>query len=824
MSTTMLLRHAARSLRRTPVFTVAATLTLVIGIASTIATFAVVNGVLLKPLPYGEPDRLVGAWHNLPPLNLTHIEQTTTTYYTYQRLSKSIEGIAVYQTSAVNVSDPTGAAAPQRVTSAWVSASLVPVMKVRPLMGRAFLDAEDIPNGPNVVLISEAMWRNQFAASPDILTRTIEINGLSRQIIGVMPEQFRFPESGTQIWLPLALDPNAQFTGGFSYSSVARLKPGVSAADAQREFASLLPRMAELYPNFAPGITTQQLLDQAKPAPLIVPLREDLTGEIARTLWIVAGAAGLVLIVACANVMNIILVRADGRQRELAVREALGAGRGRILAHFFAESAVMTAVASAIGVGLAWVAVRLLVGLGPAQIPRLAEVRIDPVTVVFALGIAALVTVAIAIIPALRLGKQALSQSLREGGRGGIGQAQHRVRGALVVAQIAVALVVLAGSGLLLRTFQQLNAVRPGWNPENVASAWVSLPRAKYPTDSSVHRFYANLEAKLAELPGVTGVGLASRIPLHANGRNQNPLYPEGDPSYEKTVPPLQLYSTATTGYFSAMGMPLIAGRFFDRLDLQRDGEAVISRATAERFWGDSTGRAAVGKRFRVLPTGPAIAVVGVVGDARDTSLAAAGTRAVYLPQVPGGDRIMEQLQRRMALVVKTSGDPAALTGALRQAVRDLDPTLPLYDVRPMPAVFRASMAQLTFTITMLGAAAVVTLLLGAIGLYGVLAYIVTLRTRELGVRIALGAQPGAVAAMMTRQGMVLAAIGIGVGVAAFLGVARFLGAFLYGVAPVDPLTIAGASLLLVVIALFASWIPARRAARVDPMEALRAD
>lgn len=824
MTAPVLLRHAARSLRRTPVFTVAAILTLVIGIAATIATFAVVNGVLLKPLPYGEPDRLVGAWHNLPPLNLTHVEQTPTTYYTYQRLSKSIEGIAVYQTSAVNVSDPTGAAAPQRVTSAWVTATLVPVMKVRPLMGRAFLDAEDVPNGPNVVLISEDMWRNQFTAAPDILSRTIEINGLSRQIIGVMPEQFRFPQAGTQIWLPLAMDPNEQFSGGFSYSGVARLKPGVTAADAQREFASLLPRMAELYPNFAPGMTTQQLLDQAKPAPLIVPLREDLTGDIARTLWIVAGAAGLVLIVACANVMNLILVRADGRQRELAVREALGAGRSRILAQFVAESAVMTAVASAIGVGLAWAAVRLLVGLGPAQIPRLSEVRVDVVTVAFTLGIAVLVTVACATVPALRLGKQALSQSLREGGRGGIGLTQHRVRGALVVAQIAVALVVLAGSGLLLRTFQQLNAVRPGWNPEHVASAWVSLPLAKYPTDSSVHRFYANLEVRLADLPGVNGVGLTSRLPLHASGRNQSPLYPEGDPSYANTVPPLQLYSTATGGYFSTMGIPLIAGRFFDRLDLQRDGEAVISRAVAEQFWGDSTGRAALGKRFRVLPTGTLRTVVGVVGDARDTSLAAGGTRAVYLPQVPGEDKIFEQIQRRMAVTVKTSSDPAAFTGALRQAVRDLDPTLPLYDVRPMPAVFRASMAQLTFTIMMLCAAALVTLLLGAIGLYGVLAYIVTLRTRELGVRIALGAQPSAVAAMMTKQGMVLAAIGTGLGVVAFVGVARFLRTFLFGVAPTDPMTIASASLLLIAIAVLASWIPARRASRVDPMEALRAD
>jgi putative ABC transport system permease protein len=824
MSASILLRHAARSLRRTPTFAITAVLTLVIGIAATVTTFAVVNGVLLKPLPYGEPERLVGAWNNLPPINLTHAEQTQTFYYTFQRLAKTIDGIALYQTSAVNLSDPRGVAEPQRVTAAWITESLIPVMSVQPLLGRNITKAEDAPNGPDVVVISEGLWRDRFGASTDVLNRSLEINGRTRQVVGVMPARFRFPEDGTQIWLPLALDPNDALSGGFSYSGVARLKPGVTPDDAQRDFAAVLPRLPELYPSFAPGITSQQLLDQVKPQPLIIPLRQDLTGAIGRTLWIVAGAAGLVLIVACANVMNLILVRADGRQRELAVREALGAGRQRLLAQFFAESSVLTGIASVIGVALAWAAIRLLVSLGLAQIPRLAEIRIDAVTIAFTVGLSLLVAIACAIVPALRLGRQALSQTLREGGRGGTGRAQHRVRGALVIAQMAVALVVLAGSGLLVRTFQHLNAVRPGWSPENVASFWISVPQAKYANDTTVQRFYANLEGKLAGIPGVTQVGFSSRLPLHTSGRNQNPVYPEGDASYEKKVPPLELYSTVTDGYFRTLGIPIIAGKNFERIDLQRDGEVIVSRATAAQFWGDSTGRAALGKRFRVLPSGELSTIIGVVGDARDTSLAAPGTRAVYLPQVPGKDRVIGQVQRRMALTIKTAGDPASITSAVRSVVRDIDPSLPLFDVRPMPAVFRASMAQLTFTILMLGAAAIVTLLLGAIGLYGVLAYIVTLRTRELGVRIALGAQPSAVAAMMTRQGMVLAVTGIAIGIVVFVGVARLLGALLFGVTPTDPATIAAASVLLAAIALLASWIPARRAARSDPMEALRAD
>lgn len=824
MSATTLARHAVRSLRRTPVFTIAAALTLVIGIGATVATFAVVNGVLLKPLPFGDPDRLVGAWHDLPPVNLTHAEQTQSTYFTYQRLARTIDGIALYQESSVNVSDPGGVAEPQRISSAWVTQTFFPVLQVPPVLGRGFTAEEDAPNGPNVVVIGEDLWRNRFGASTDVLNHSLEVNGLSRQIVGVMPRRFSFPAAETQIWLPLGLDPNAKYSSGFSYGGVARLKPGVTPAEAQRDFVSILPRMPELYPDFAPGINTKQLLEQAAPMPLLVPLREDLTGGIARTLWIVAGAAALVLLVACANVTNLILVRADQRQREFAVREALGAGRARILMHFLAESAVLSAIASAVGVALAWVAVRALVAAGPSQIPRLGDVGIDAVTLAFAAGVFVVVTLACSAIPALRLGRAHLSQSLREGARTGTGRAQQRVRGALVAAQIAVALVVLAGSGLLVRTSQRLNAVQPGWSPDNIVTFWVAVPRAKYASDTVVMRFYAQLEARLAALPGVRDVGLASRLPLHSTGSNKNPVYPEGDASYANKVPPLQMYSTVTGGYFKTFGIPIIAGRTFDRLDIQRDGEAVISRATAIQFWGDSTGRLAVGKRFSILPTSPLHTVVGVVGDARDTSLAAPGTRAVYLPEVPGADQVVDQLQRRMAIAVRTAGDPAAITSAVRRVVRELDPTLPLYDVRPMADVFRASMGKLSLTIVMLGALAVVTLLLGAIGLYGVMAYVVTLRTRELGVRIALGAQPSAVAAMMTRQGLALTALGVVVGLGVFASLARFLRSLLFEVAPTDPLTLAGASLLLVLVAAAASWIPARRAARVDPAEALRAE
>jgi putative ABC transport system permease protein len=819
-----LVRHAWRALRRTPVFTLTAALTLVIGIGAAVAIFAIVNGVLLRPLPYGNPDRLIGSWHDLPPVGIKKGNHTSSTYLTYKRLSRSIDGIGIYQEGAVNVAEPGGASEPQRVSSAWITADLIPTLQVSPLLGRNFTEEEDRPNGPEVVIISEAQWRSRFGADPAVIGRLMDVSGQSHQIVGVMRQRFRFPAANTQLWLPLKLDVSG-YSEGFNYNAIARLKPGVSVEDARRDFAALLPRAIELYPKFAPGVSTQMVWDQAKPAPVLLPLREDVTGDIATTLWMVAVAAGLVLLVACANVTNLILVRADGRQRELAVREALGAGRARVMLHFLGESAVLTAIAGVVGLGLAWLAVRTLVSAGPAQIPRLAEVSVDWAAVLFMLAVSVLVTIICSAIPALRIGRARLSNALREGGRGGTaGKMQHRVRGALVAAQIAIALVVLAGSGLLLRSFQRLRAVQPGFNPENVATLWLSLPSARYKNDSAFTRFYAQLDNRIAELPGVRAAGLTSRLPLTNTGMNQNPLYPEDDASYVNKIPPLQVYTTTDGDYFRAMGIPLIAGRTFARLDAQRGGEAIISQKTAAQFWKDSTGQRALGKRFRSLPGGPLYTIVGVVGNTRDTSLAVPPSQVVYFPQSVEQDSIYSQARRTMAVVVRTSGDPAAITRAIQRVVRELDPSLPTFDVKPMTTVFSASMAKLSFTMLILGAAAAVTLILGAIGLYGVMAYAVTLRTRELGVRLALGAQPRAVAAMMTRQGMALTAAGIAGGLLLFVLVARFLRSFLFGVAPSDPLTLAGASLMLIGIAALASWVPARRASRVDPAEALRAE
>ena len=819
------LKHVWRSLRRAPVFTAAVVLTLTVGIGSAVAIFTVVNAVLLRPLPYGHPDRLVGAWHDIPLVSLSRAQQTVGTYLTYKKFATTIEGIALYDDGSANVSDPDGRADPQRMSVSYTTANLFPVLEVSPLLGRAFSEAEDAPKGPAVAMISEGLWKSRFGGDRGVLGKKIVVSGKSTEIIGVMPSSFRFPSSNTSIWLPKQIDANDPFPGGFSHFAVARLRPGVTIEAAQKDFAQVLPRIVEVSANLAPGITTKMMLDQAKPKPLLVPMRDDVVGDIKKTLWMVAATAALVLLVTCANVANLLLVRADGRHRELSVRAALGAGQARVIALFFEESAVLAVISAGLGLGAAAIAIKLLVSAAPAQIPRLAEIQIDWVVVAFTILVALLVAAACSAIPALRFVRGGTLSGLREGGRGGtVGGQRQRARSLLVAAQMAFALVVLAASGLLMRSFARLHAVKPGFAVDGVATVWLSAPQLRYPKDSAIVRFYTQVTDRVAQIPGVRDVGVTSRLPLESHGIDMDPVWIEGDVASTKQVPPLELYTTVDAGYFRAMSIPLIAGRPFDRIDRQHYDEAIISTETARHFFHDSTGKSAIGQRFRQLPGTPWHTIIGVVGGTRDTSLAAGPARVVYFPESVSTDTIINQLARTMAIVARTNGDVAATTRAIQQAIREVDPTVPTFDVRSMRSAADASIAQLSFTMVVLGVAAGVTLILGVVGLYGVIAYVVTLRTRELGVRIALGAQPTAVAAMVARQGLTVSGIGIVVGLVLVVLVARFLRSFLFDVAPTDPGTLASATLILVAFAFLASWIPARRAARVNPLEALRAD
>lgn len=824
----MSLRHSVgqtcRSLLRAPLFSASIIITLAIGIGAAAAIFAVVDAVLLRPLPYGHPEQLVGAWYDMPPMSMKHVQQTPGTYLTYERFAHTISGIAAYQDGSASVGDPDGRAEPAQITAAWVTASLFPVLEVPALVGRPFTASEDAPKAARVAVISEGLWKSRFGGDPRVIGRKLLISGITTEIVGVMPARFRFPSANTELWLPLQLDPNDPYPGGFSYDAVARLKPGVSIDAAQRDFTNVLPRVVDVAPNLAPGVTMAMVLKQAQPIPRLIPLRDDVVGDAAQTLWIVAATAVLVLLVTCTNVANLLLVRADGRHRELSVRAALGAGHVRVLAYFFAEAAVLAIVAAAIGLASAWIAIHLLVSAGPA-IPRLAEVHVGGAVAAFTIVVALVVALACSIIPAVRFLRGGPLSGLRDGGRGGtIGRPRQRARSVLVAAQMALALVVLATSGLLLRSFQRLHAVHPGFDADSVATLELSVPQQRYADDSAVVRFYEQLVQRVAELPAVSAVGLTSRVPLGEEGMNSDPVYAEGDATNKSKIPPLSLYVTIDSGYFSTMHIPIVAGRNFESLDRQHLDEAILSQTAAALYFHDATGRSAINKRFRELPNGRWYHVIGVAGGVRDTSLSAEPVRAVYFPEVAGGDSLNGQIRRTMAIVARTRGDVATTTRAIQQLIRTIDPTLPTFGVRSMRATMDASIARLTFTMIILSVAAAVTLVLGVVGLYGVIAYVVTLRRRELGVRIALGAQPASVAAMVTRQGMMLCAGGIAAGLVLVALVSRFLRSLLFEIGPSDPITLGAATALLVAFALLASWLPARRAARVNPIEAMRAD
>ena len=816
------LRYAARSLRRSPGFTLSSFATLSVGLGACTAAFTVVNNVLLRPLPFPNADRLVAVWHDMAPINLFHTGQSVTTYFTYRTQAHTIDGIGIYKESAANVAVTKGTTDPARLDVGIASASLFQTLGASAALGRVFSEDEDRVSAPPVALISDGVWRAQFGADPHVVGRRVEVNGISREIVGVMPRSFRFPSPHTALWIPLNADPLNPPKDAFTYSGVARLKRGVALTDALRDFAGVLPRVSELYPKFVPGITTHEIMEQTKPRPGLAPLKEDMTGGVARALSMLAIAGALVLLVACVNVGNLVLVRFDARRRELAIRRALGAGTGRIARYCFAEVLLIALSAMLAALFIAYWLIGILVAQG-GDTPRLAEVAVGAHSALFAV-VAAIGTAAIcSVIPMLRLRRG--TAALRPGARGATtAREEHRIRRILIGAQMAFALVVLAGSGLLFRSFERLQSVRLGFDPDRVATYWVSLPPRRYPSDSAIIGFYSDLIDRTRSLPGVATTGVSSRLPLIARGKNDNPLYPEDAAVADTKLPPLQLFTTIGGEYFRTLGIPLLAGKQFDPMTIQREGDAIVSSRTAEMFWHDATGRSVVGKRFRVLPTSRLYTVVGVVADVHDTTLVTRPAPTVYFPETSYSDPAQRQIARTMALTIRTGADPSSITADVQRIVRELDPTLPIFDIQPMTRAVAASTTRLRFTMLMLGGAAAVTLLLGAVGLYGMMAYIVSLRRRELGIRIALGASPASIAITTSREAMTVATLGVAVGIVLFGIAARFIRTLLFGIAPWDPTTLAATTAVLLAMALLASWLPARRAAMVDPAEALRAD
>jgi putative ABC transport system permease protein len=817
------IRTTLRRLARTPGFTIVSILTLGLGIAGTTAAFSVVNAVLLRPLPYRNPDRLVQLWHTAPGINMTRIEQSDASYIQYHdKTPKSFESVASYQMVAASL---TGGQEPERVPSANVTETFLPTLGVRPAIGRNFTDDEDRPGGPPVAILSDALWRRRYGGDPAMIGKTIQVDGKSREIVGIMPADFHFPEATTELWLPMAVDRAHLNTGNFNRNAFARLRPGVTIEAAEAEMQPVLMRL----PEDMPGMMTRAMFDQARIHVAVHPLRDDIVGDIGPILFTVLGTVGFVLLIACANVANLFLVRAEARTKEVAVRSALGASPRSMVTLYLGESVVLAAAGAVLGVGLAFATLQLLLRLAPAGLPRASEIAIDGAS----LGVAALIAVITGLffsaIPFVRAGKSELTPTLRDGSRGSTtGRERQRVRNAFVVAQVALALVLLVGSGLLARSFQRMRAVDPGFNATNVLTLRLSIPDATYRTTGQIAQFYHGLMTRLAAVPGVQVVGATSKLPLIDDGSSHNGMWVEDRPITKDQLPTIHSTASVTQDYFKAMNIPIIEGRTFrDDGSDRASHEVIVGRALARHFWPNGS---AIGKRIKT--GGPDAAwstIVGVVGDVHDESLTKPVDEMVYQPvvsliqpQPSSPDTVVAE--NTMTVTVRTVGDPAAVLPAVRREIWNLDRNLPLVNVRPLSDVVGAAMARTTFTLIMIGAAAGVALLLGAIGIYGVISYMVSLRTREIGVRMALGAQSQQVRGMVVRQGLVLAAIGVGIGLAGALALSRLISSLLYGIAPYDPVTFVGVTTGLLMVAALASWLPAMRAARIDPIEALRAD
>lgn len=816
-----ILTLAWRSLRRAPAFAIAAALTLSIGIGATTSIFAVLNTILLKPLPYRDPGRLAGVWFNLPGMNFPRAPQSASSYFTFRRFSRQIEGIGVMSPNSVNLEIDGGSA--ERVRSASVSASVFPLLGVPLQLGRGFTEEEDTPRGPGVAVLSDGLWRRKFGADRAVIGKQVRINGVPRTIVGVTAPTFQYPNAVTQLWTPIAFDSTSRYGGIFGYQGFVRLKPGATSESLTRELNQLLPRMAELYPDVAPGMATSGFLKDTRAVAFVNPMRNDVVGTFGNVVWIAVAAGTCLLLISFANVASLLLTRAEGRQRELAVRVALGAGPRKIVSQYLAESVVLAAIGGGVGLLLAFVGVKLFVHAGPPGIPRLSEMHVDAFVIAFALVLTLVMALLCCIVPAIRYDVRQLASRLRDGTRGGTtGRDRQRARRTLVVTQVAFATVLVAGAALLFRSMDALRRVQPGFDAEHTLTMWLAMPNSSYRGDSDIVRATTQIVDRVAALPGVKAAGLTSKIPLNSIGINFTPVYSDADDPSSKKLPPSAEVITTSGGYFSAMGIPLIAGRTFDRPERQRPREVIIDRTMAFQRWRDSTGAAAIGRRIYFTANQP-LTVIGVVGAVHDTSIASPANSLVYVPHVPD-DSLNSFVARTNAIVVRAVGDPHSLVQPVQRAIADVDRALPPFGIAVMSENVEQSMTRLNFVMTIIGVTATIALVLAAIGLYGVLAYMVSLRARELSVRLAIGAMPSRVAWLVTGQGAALAVAGVIAGIATFLGTSRFLRSMVNGVSSPDVVTVAAVTAVLLSIAIAASWIPARRASRIDPARALSGD
>jgi putative ABC transport system permease protein len=778
------LRFAARRLRRAPSFATAVVLVLTLGIGATTAVFGLVNSILLEPLPFPQPDRLVRLTHTARDGGAATLDQSDASVSLYQSEARAFDGVAAWRfdNGILGASEPSQNAI--RARGARVTSNFFDVMGVRPVLGRAFAPGEDTPGGNRVVVLSHHIWQQQFHGDPNAVGRQVMVNDVPRTIVGIMPEHFAYPANHVELWLPLARDP-AQ-SGTFNLVGIARLKGGVSTTSAQADLARVLAGSSS-------PTSTQRL------TPQVQSLQDSIVGPVSQLLWLVFGGVMVVLLVASTNVAGLFLVRAERMQLELAVRGALGSGAGAMLALTLSESLLLSAVAGGAGVWLAALATTAARSAGSVlSLPRLEEVGVDARVLLFASAITVFCALAASILPLLRGRGASVAQVLRGAG---VGPAGGRSRDALVVAQIALGVVLVAASGLMTRSFLRLNAVRPGFDADHVVTSTVLLPFARYGPASRLNFFDAFVREANA-IPGVRDVGLTSWVPLSGD-RGDSAIEVEAHPSQANHA-----VATVDASYFRTLRIALLRGRTFGDA-ARRSNEAIVTRAFAERYW---PGASPLGKRVRAAG-GEWHTVVGEVDDVHYDALDRPARAMVYFPIAePGG----------LSLVVRTDSPAGEALSAIRGIVHALDGGVPTYDEGPLGQLVDNSSARARALAVLLASASVVTSLLAAVGLYGIMAYTVSIRRRELGIRMALGAGPRDVSQMVSLAGLRLATVGIAIGIAGTLLTSQLLRGLLYGVSPTDLMTLSVTPVAVFVVALVATWIPARQAAAVHPSEALR--
>jgi predicted permease len=798
------LRYALRQLRQAPAFAAVAVLTLALGIGATTALWSVVQAVVLRPFPFAHPERvmlLTETWKG------TDGDVSIGNYVDLEAASTSYQALGAAAFKSFNLAD---AGTPERILGARVTPSFFAVFGVQPRLGRTFLPGEDRPGQELEVVLGYGLFERRFGGDRAIVGRQIRLDGRPYRVVGVMPPRFDPTASNEELWVPFAWTPAERAQHDEHYLTVvALLKPGVSPTRANAELAGIFKELQARFPQDVFGRSAR-----------VRPLPEVLVGDYRGRLFLLLGAVAFVLLIACGNVANLLLARGAARAKELAVRAAIGAGRRRIVRQLLTESAVLALLAGIAGVGLAALGIRALAGSAPADIPRLAEVRIDGPVLLFALGTALAASLLAGLLPALRASRQEPQTVLKEGGRGR-GTAHDRVRTGLVVAEVALALTLLAGAGLLVRSALYLQKVDLGFETQGVLLARVSLPKAAYPEGENVVRVYQEMVSRLSRTPGVAFAAATSRPPLSGGGSNG--LLREGVTPTPENIVQSELH-IVTPDYFRVMGIPIVRGRGFDANDAAgRPKVMIVSEEVARRLW---PGEDPLGKRIACCEGSPENplwkTVVGVTRDLRSAGPSVEVSPEFYLPLEQTPPAAWEWTQRTMTLAVRGPADPHSLAGAVRAAVAEVDPTLPLYSVRTLDEALRQTAAEARFRTLLLGLLGVLGLALAAVGIYGVISYFVSLRRHEIGIRMALGATPRDVVALLTWQGVRPVLIGLALGSGLAFAVTRWLESQLHGVTATDPATYGGVALLLFAVGLAASLVPARRATRVDPTEAFQ--